>query len=122
MCSYDDNLNCTFPCFMECAMCKYIISFKLNFSKEKVPSENSIGKLLVMKKWGRPKTIPEALEHVENNDNDDDDDIDNEAYLFAPACEFFITVIFIACFIFLKILHFAHLKSKIIMTMSHKMV
>ena len=70
---FNDKWHCTCPCFVEHAMCKHMISFKLNVLKEKVPPEKHMSKLLVSKKRGRTKTIPGDLERIDAEDNDEDD-------------------------------------------------
>lgn len=62
-------------------MCKHLISFRLNTSKKKVPTEYCMGRLLSKKKWGRPKSAPRALEPIvidENNEEVDDESNDSE--------------------------------------------
>ena len=81
---------CSCPYFMQCGMCKHMISFNINALNQDVSPQYDATALCSRKKWGRPKKASSALhmdaiKEVITIDEDSDDEYEDTKICGAAA-------------------------------------
>ena len=82
VCLLNSGRVCSCHWFVQCGMCKHMISFNINVLHQAVPPQCYATALCSRKKWGRPKKVSSALsmdaiKEVITIDEDSEDDHEN---------------------------------------------